>query len=312
MEKIKIFVSYKTKHPILKNEIIIPIQTGRAIAEEIFDGMIGDDTGENISKENERYNELSAQYWVWKHYEEIGNPEYVGFMHYRRQFIFDNELKHLPITWLPDSEIYYVDEIYDGYMNHFTPQKIYPHLEDAPDFITFKKCDFRPQSEQYATNMKTYFSHMLKEQREEFYTVFENVFEEKYPNYNDTVKNFTQNTKTYVCNSFIMKKEMFFEYCEFLFGVLAEIDRRIDSTNFTKDELRFLGFLGEYLLTIFITQKLKEKEYNLKELPATFVSKNYKKLKRKLLKSMILSKLCFGKKKKYYIERVAKYKKYFK
>lgn len=89
MTKTKIFITYKDEHEIIKSDIITPIQTGRAIAKKAFDGMIGDDTGDNISKSNPRFNELSAQYWVWKHYEEIDNPDYVGFMHYRRHFLFD-------------------------------------------------------------------------------------------------------------------------------------------------------------------------------------------------------------------------------
>ena len=51
--------------------------------------MIGDDTGENISDKNYCYNELTATYWAFKNYEELGNPDYVGLMHYRRHFIFN-------------------------------------------------------------------------------------------------------------------------------------------------------------------------------------------------------------------------------
>lgn len=60
-----------------------PIQCGRAVNGPIA-GVIGDDTGDNISSVNTCYNEMTAIYWVAKHYEEIGNPEYVGFDHYRR------------------------------------------------------------------------------------------------------------------------------------------------------------------------------------------------------------------------------------
>ena len=63
--------------------IYTPIQCGRAINENI-PGTIGDDTGDNISDLNKRYNEMTAIYWIAHHYEELGNPEYVGFDHYRR------------------------------------------------------------------------------------------------------------------------------------------------------------------------------------------------------------------------------------
>lgn len=52
MHKIKIFISYKNKKNILSNNILTPIQTGRSIADEVFEEMIGDDTGDNISKDN--------------------------------------------------------------------------------------------------------------------------------------------------------------------------------------------------------------------------------------------------------------------
>ena len=53
MTDVKIFISYKDRHKILKSDILTPIQTGRAISDEIFEDMIGDDTGDNISAEND-------------------------------------------------------------------------------------------------------------------------------------------------------------------------------------------------------------------------------------------------------------------
>ena len=46
--------------------------------------MLGDDTGDNISELNPYLNEMTCLYWLWKHYDEIGNPEYIGLNHYRR------------------------------------------------------------------------------------------------------------------------------------------------------------------------------------------------------------------------------------
>ena len=88
---IKLFVSYKRKHKVIESDVIIPVQTGRAIADEVFEKMIGDNEGENISEKNDKYSELTLQYWVWKNYEVIGTPEYVGFMHHRRHFIFNDK-----------------------------------------------------------------------------------------------------------------------------------------------------------------------------------------------------------------------------
>ncbi len=307
MTKLKIFVSYKFKHPILENEIVTPIQTGRAISDEIFDEMIGDNTGDNISDKNSRYCELTAQYWVWKNYDLIGNPDYVGFMHYRRQFIFDKNLKHSKYLWLPGTNFYYVKKMYKGYMKHFSPNVIFPFLETAPDSIAFKHVDIYPISKQ--TNMRDHFAIGMPAQKAEVFDIFEEVIKQYYPEYAQTFEEFKNGTTMFCCNSFIMPKDLFFEYSEFLFGVLEKVDKRVDSSGFNKAELRFLGFLGEYLLSIFLMQKMKNPEFKLVELAGTYVSRDYRKIRRKLIKYNILTRLTCGNKKKYYLKKLAKQRK---
>lgn len=306
MSELKLFLSYRTQRDLLQNEILTPIQTGRAIANEVFEEMLGDDTGDNISKENERYCELTAQYWVWKNYDKIGNPEYVGFMHNRRQFIFDSELKHLPYLWLPKTQFYFVDNIYDDYIKHFSPEKILPYLDDKPDCIAYKKVDIRPISRCH--NMKEHFYLGMPCQKKEVFEILENVMNSECHLYKDTFNEFVNNHYMYCCNSFIMPKELFFEYSEFLFDVLAKVDKKVDSSRFDKKEKRFLGFIGEYLLSVFIMQKLKNPNFKLKELKGTFISKDYIQYQKKLKKYKVLSKLAFGKKRRYYIKKYVMYK----
>lgn len=307
MKNLKIFVSYKGKRELLKNDIIIPIQTGRAIASEKFTNMIGDDTGDNISAQNNKYCELTAQYWVWKNYLKTGDSEYVGFMHNRRQFIFDKELTTLPYTWLPKSEFYFLDKIPANYMKHFTPDKIFPHLEAKPDCILFKKVNIRHVT--YQPNMKNHFYKGLPAQKKEVFEIFEEVIKNDYPEYFETFKDFSNNTFMYCCNSFIMTKNLFFEYSEFLFGVLEKVDKLTNSSNFNNKELRFLGFLGEYLLSIFVMQKQKNPNFKTVELPATFVSQDYKKFKKKMLQYKIYSLLSSGKRKFKNLKKYINYKR---
>lgn len=49
-----------------------------------------DDSGDNISVHNKLLNEMTSIYWAWKHYLELGDPDYVGFNHYRRFFNLDD------------------------------------------------------------------------------------------------------------------------------------------------------------------------------------------------------------------------------
>lgn len=70
----------------LVEDNFLPIQVGKSHS-AIDIGIIGDNTGDNISDKNGSYCELTAIYWFWKN---RVVPKYVGLYHYRRYFMFDN------------------------------------------------------------------------------------------------------------------------------------------------------------------------------------------------------------------------------
>lgn len=264
-ENVKIFVTYKDRHKIIETDIIKPIQTGRAIASEIFDEMIGDNTGDNISTENPKYNELSAQYWVWKNYEIIGNPDYVGFMHYRRHFLFCDQIRSNK-TWLPKSQWYEFEEMNDSYFKNFTDENILNTINNYDCIVP------------YAYNYKYYihktivkdYENLFGQKIEHFYLLIDTI-KKLYPNYATTADEVKKGNVKYIANMFIMSKTMFFEYCEFLFNIEDELKNLIDSTYYTETEMRFLGFLGEIILTIFILEQKKLNKYSIKENATSFI-----------------------------------------
>lgn len=81
MSKTKILVACHKQCKCLSDEIYMPIQVGKALS-DLNLGIAGDDSGDNISKKNPFYCELTAQYWGWKNL----HTDYIGLCHYRRYF----------------------------------------------------------------------------------------------------------------------------------------------------------------------------------------------------------------------------------
>lgn len=307
MTNIKIFISYKDKHPVIKSEILQPIQTGRAIADEEFDGMIGDNIGDNISKDNPRYNELSAQYWIWKHYQEVGDPDYVGFMHYRRHFLFNETLPMPPITWLNNGNVFIFPKVCPQYMEYLNDESIKSYFP-AFDCMVIKPYDIKNIKEKYERIRDNYIT--LKEQDGRFYDIFLDVIKELHPDYLEEIEEFDNGTQMYLCNMFVMRRDLFEDYCNFLFSTLKEIDNRIDSTNFSSAKSRFLGFLGEFVLSIYIFKLRKNPNIKIKEMNASLIMMPKPKDIKKCRKYKILRHFVFGNLKKRYEKRYQDLKKF--
>lgn len=120
INKIKIFVATHKPGNVRHDEVYTPIHVGRAISKykEEMAGMIGDDTGDNISEKNPSYCEMTAHYWIWKNVKDV---EYVGLCHYRRFFgidITESNIEHIMkkcdvLMVLPD---YHLDSIYSCFV----------------------------------------------------------------------------------------------------------------------------------------------------------------------------------------------------
>lgn len=84
-EKLRMMVACHKKAEVFQNEVYKPIHVGKALHPDLDLGFPGDDTGDNISKLNPYYCELTAEYWAWKN----TDCEYIGLQHYRRYFDFE-------------------------------------------------------------------------------------------------------------------------------------------------------------------------------------------------------------------------------
>lgn len=250
----KLLVCYHKPDTLIKDEIMTPIHVGRAVMKRkllsddpglkwMIDNMIGDDTGENISLQNPAYNELTSLYWAWKNYDKLDDPDYIGLMHYRRHFVLkDGEIKVYGINEMESP--YYFDYI------NYSPEKLLELLEDCGFICHLGKVD-------------GIYKHYLANHRIEDMELALKILGEKYPQYSKLAREYMAQDIGNFCNMFIFPKEMFFEYCEFIFSILEEFSNRTDIS-----EKRF--FISERLTGIFIYEKM-QKGLKYKVLPINFV-----------------------------------------
>lgn len=70
------------KYSLPHSKYIVPIQVGAALTDKRI-ADVTDDTGDNISRRNRYYSEMTAFYWMWRN----AKAEWLGICHYRRHFV---------------------------------------------------------------------------------------------------------------------------------------------------------------------------------------------------------------------------------
>ena len=224
MKDIKVIVAAHKKYQMPKDTMYIPVQVG-AEGKNIIEEYKQDSEGENISNKNPYYCELTGLYWAWKNLE----ADYIGLVHYRRYFT-----KNVKI---PKNE----KEKFKNVLSKKEADKIL----DKVDVILPRKRRY------YIENMYDHYKHTLyieplDKTRE--------IIEEKYPEYLEEFEKFHQRTSAHMFNMLIMKKEILNDYCNWLFDILFELEKRVDSSQYDTFHSRFYGRVSELLLDVWINK----------------------------------------------------------
>lgn len=180
-------------------------------------------------------------------------------------------------------------------------------------------------SELYSSSVNLFFDYVYEPIFPKFSEIFAPVssnsdFEEFYarhrpmqyyfPQYLPEIEQIEQGSVQYLCNMFVMKRELFAEYNDFCFKVLQAVDAEIDSSRMGIDEARFLGYFGEFLLSIYVFHLLKQSDISVKEVSAAYVLNDEYKVFPYLqyYKYKLLSKITFGRKKTHCRKKYQYYK----
>ena len=265
MAKVEIFVTAHKPTNYIKDDVFKPIQVGVGLGRKRIEGFLYDDSGDNISADNPRYCELTAQYWVWKNHLE---SDYVGFFHYRRYLAFNNKTNKVSDVWGNIVEDFFSDSIVQKY--GLTKDEI-NNIIDGADIILPEKKDIRQMPNMGNNNREQFlgsgYLHI------EDLNIMLDVIKEKYPEFMSYANQYLAGHYTYLNNMYVMRKNIFSNYCEWLFDILKECDKRINYTDYSNEAIRTIGHLAERLLNIYLLYLSDTKNYTIKELPTVYFMK---------------------------------------
>ena len=259
---IKILVCCHKDDYFHSGECFIPIHVGSSIAGKDLE-ILKDNTGDNISDRNPNYCELTAHYWLWKN---AHLPQYVGLNHYRRYFLLEKKLPYGSDSIEKSrSEMKYytfnikkLNEIFSKYDIILAKRKIYPYSLEF---------DYR-------------LGHITEDLR-----IMESVLKDIYPDYLESYNRIMyRNNKLALYNMFIMKRDEFEKYSEWLFNILFETEKRVKISSYPV-QARIFGYMSERLLNVYVAHNSLRIHYTpiVKVVDRPRVSNMFDKIKRMLV-----------------------------
>lgn len=214
MDNTTIFVMTHKKANIPADKCYVPLHVGRANGVEL--GYQGDDEGDNISKLNCYYGELTGLYWIWKNYK---GQENIGICHYRRYFIDEKTRRTL------------LCEQYDNILSEY--EIMTSNVLELDDL----------------TNLEAYAqAHMVEDM-----ILAGDIIEKLYPKDKWAFDEIMGENGCSFGNLMVTSRKRFDEYCGWLFPIFDIMIKEIDFNKYPDDyHRRVFGFLAETLLNVWV------------------------------------------------------------
>ncbi|MGN9222837.1 DUF4422 domain-containing protein [Coprococcus comes] len=243
---VKIVVATHKKYIMPTDSMYVPIHVGAegkkdSNGNKLDLGYIKDNTGNNISKKNASFCELTGLYWAWKNLD----ADFVGLVHYRRHFSMNHK---------------------KGFEYVLAYEELKPYLDKVKVFVP-KKQKYYIES-LYSHYAHTHYASHLDETRI--------IIEEKYPEYLEAFDRVIKHTYGFMFNMMIMRKELLEDYCSWLFDILFALEKRIGVSELSTFQGRFYGRVSEIIFNVWIDQKLQIgelKQNEIMEIPYVYMEK---------------------------------------
>lgn len=222
-DNLVIAVATHKDYPMPADSAYLPLHVGAALHPGVCNGMQGDDSGDNISRKNDKYCELTGLYWMWRNCK----SDYKGLVHYRRHFGTLDPLRKKArdpferiATYDDIMSVLRKGDIVVAKQRHYYIETIYDHYKHTFDSQHFDQC------------------------RE--------VLNRRCPEYVEAWDNLMSSRSAHIFNMFVMRSDLFNAYCAWLFPILNELEDSIDSSQYSPFEARYLGRISERLLDPWI------------------------------------------------------------
>lgn len=238
--KIKILVAAHKDYPMPTDPIYLPIHVGKE-GKEADLGFTGDNTGDHISYKNTNYCELTGIYWAYKNLE----ADYIGLVHYRRHFTLKNP--------------FFLNDFQAKFDAVLSQTQIEPLLNQY-DILLPKKRNYY---------IETNYSQYTHAHPKESLILLSEIIKKNYPSYEASYDIVMNRTYAHIFNMFVMRKDYFDQYCEWLFDVLFQLEDTLDISGYSPYDARVFGFLSERMLDIFIDAN----HLTYHELPVIFMER---------------------------------------
>ncbi|MBR3978632.1 MAG: DUF4422 domain-containing protein [Oscillospiraceae bacterium] len=215
---IRIIVATHKAYQFPPDAMYVPVHAGKALHPELDLGIPGDDTGENISHKNPNYCELTCLYWAWKQLQ----ADYIGLAHYRRHFARSG----LGNKW----------------QRVLTREQLEALLEKAPVVL--------PKKRNYY--IETNYQQYIHAHHEADLKETEKILRDFYPAYLPAYEKTMASTMGHRFNMFVMRQDLFRDYCGWLFDILFKLEDRLDISRYSAYDARVFGFVAERLLDVWL------------------------------------------------------------
>ena len=280
---------HKFSTPIIASEILRPIIVGAAnmgeeakILQEKLESKLPrklrlgggqqialDSSGENISHLNPHFCELTAMYWAWKNVD----SSYYGLFHYRRILDLSEQAQQIrtdyPIIVSPRS--------YNPKRQGLTTENITKLLQEY-DIILPQgyKNHYNLACDEGLDNYGIYAHYHYAKDLDRIIELIKSRHPEMQAALESTL--FTYPPRWHIANIFIMRKELYFAYCEWLFSLLFDLSKETDLSDYTPYQARIYGFLSERMFNIWLAYQRHTQTLKILEAPMLLLTKHTKPL----------------------------------